>query len=122
MKNISILIILLTVIRLHAEDKVKILTAATFSDNTRKGYVLVDFHAELRCVPCRLQAPVMTHMGEECKDVIMAKVDVDLERSLSKTYHVGAVPCLVLFKDGNEVSRLTGFRDEDKLKQWLAKF
>lgn len=91
--------------------------------NSQK-YVLVDFWAEW-CGPCRMIAPNLDKISGEMSDKLaFTKVDVDQEggRSLAQRYQIDAIPCLILFADGQEVSRSVGYSETDELREWLSKY
>ncbi len=64
--------------------------------------ILVDYFATW-CGPCRQMAPML-----EDVDGPIAKLDVDENPELAQQYGVMGLPTLVLFKDGEEVDRMTG--------------
>src|SRR5574343_290478 len=82
-----------------------------FDDNVKDGLVLVDFYTTW-CGPCKLMTPVL----EKLTDVKVYKVDAEENRDLASDFSVSAVPCLIFFKDGVEVDRITGLQSETTLK------
>ncbi len=83
------------------------------------GKVLVDFWASW-CGPCRMLSPVVEQLSEEVSDVTFVGVDVDDSERLAVKYGISSIPCLVLFKDGAEVSRSVGFKPKQALAQFVA--
>ena len=86
--------------------------------------VLVDFWAEW-CQPCHMLAPTIEALAEEYGDRIkVAKVDTDANRDLSLEYAIGSIPTVILFKDGEAVTRFVGVRPRQeyaaKLDEVLA--
>lgn len=84
----------------------------------RDGLVLVDFFATW-CGPCKMLMPVLENVSAEKNDTLFVKVDIDNYRDLAIESEVRAVPTLVLFKDGKEVDRTTGYQPKEKLLAWL---
>ena len=81
--------------------------------------VLVDFWAEW-CGPCRMTAPFLDKVSEKMAGrVEFYNVDVDENGELAHLFHITNIPCLVLLKNGVEVSRSVGFQPEPNLTSWI---
>lgn len=71
--------------------------------------VLVDFYADW-CGPCKMAAPIIEEMaGEYEGKAVIAKVDVDANHDLAGRFGVMSIPTVIVFKNGKEVKRQTGF-------------
>lgn len=64
--------------------------------------VLVDFWAPW-CGPCKLMAPLMTWAEKEHEGLKVVKVEHGANKGLIEKYKVYGLPCLIVFKDGQEV-------------------
>jgi thioredoxin 1 len=83
--------------------------------------VLVDFWA-VWCGPCKMIAPVLEQIAEETEGVLtIAKLDVDNNPGVPGRFGVRSIPTLVLFKDGEPVDQIIGFRPKPQLLKQLAK-
>lgn len=83
--------------------------------------VLVDFWATW-CGPCKLAEPVLEELSEEYKDkVLIAKLDVDQNPLQSQKYEVMSIPTTILFKDGKELGRQSGFAGKDNFEELIKK-
>ena len=69
--------------------------------------VLVDFNAEW-CPPCQALHPILEELAEEQEDFKIVSVDIDENDILAEKYDVSSIPCLIVFKDGEEVDRRLG--------------
>lgn len=81
---------------------------------------VVDFFATW-CGPCQMLAPVLEKLSKEQNDLNIFKVDIDESVELAIKYQVEVVPTLVIFKNGNPVKTLEGFRTEKELLEELNK-
>jgi thioredoxin 1 len=96
----------------HIEDD-------TFSQETAKGVVLVDFYADW-CGPCRMIAPMLEDLAQEYTGKAeVVKVNVDQAQKSASQFGVTSIPTLVLLKNGKEVQRVVGVRDSDFLRQMI---
>lgn len=77
--------------------------------------VLVDFWAEW-CGPCKMIAPIVDELAEEYEGKLrVAKLDADTNQEVMMNYGVMGIPTLILFKNGEAVERITGFKPKDKI-------
>lgn len=80
--------------------------------------LLADFYSD-SCVPCKRLSPVLAELEEELEDVRFVKVNAVFESELAERYSVASAPTLILFRDGQEAARLTGFRTGDEIKTMI---
>ena len=70
--------------------------------------VLVDFWAEW-CGPCRMVGPIMEELSKDFDGkAIVGKIDVDANQEFAAKYGVRNIPTVLLFKDGELISRQVG--------------
>lgn len=75
--------------------------------------VLVKFGAKW-CGPCKMLKPILNRIKEELGDKLgVVEVDVDESQNLNEQYRIMSTPTLLLFKSGEEVKRLVGYRSKD---------
>ncbi|HEY7661087.1 MAG TPA: thioredoxin [Actinomycetota bacterium] len=81
--------------------------------------VLVDFWAEW-CVPCHMVSPIVEEVGRDKGDRLrVAKLNIDENPQVTREYAVMSIPTLLLFKSGEEVTRVVGARGKAALLQEL---
>ena len=84
-----------------------------------KTPMLVDFWAAW-CAPCRMVAPIVEELTEEYEGRVgFAKLDVDQNPKTASKYGIMSIPTLLIFKNGNPVSNIVGFRPKAELKRSL---
>ncbi len=77
--------------------------------------VLVDFFATW-CGPCKMIAPILDQVASEVGDSAkIFKVDIDESKELAVEYGVMSVPTIIVFKNGEEASRVVGGRPKNDL-------
>ena len=86
----------------------------------KKGAVLVDFFATW-CGPCRMLAPILEQVSEELP-IDIYKVDIDDCENLSRDYGIMVVPTMIVFVDGQQVEKFSGFLTKDALIEKLTPY
>ncbi|MFB5253266.1 thioredoxin family protein [Bacillus mycoides] len=70
------------------------------------------------CVHCQKLSPIVVPMAKDLK-VDMKVMDIEKLDAPWDEYKIKGTPTIIHFKDGKEVSRISGEQPEDKLKEWL---
>jgi thioredoxin 1 len=84
-----------------------------------KSPVMVDFWAQW-CAPCLAAAPVLEELEKEYTGKIdFAKVNVDENGPLAAKYGIAAIPTMLMFKGGQPVQQILGYRPKKELQKVL---
>ena len=87
----------------------------------KQGLVTVQYYATW-CGPCKMLKPVLESLANELEDVGFYRVDIDQYRDQAIQAGIRSVPTVVLYKDGEEVDRTSGYQPKEKIVAWLDKF
>lgn len=103
-------------------ENIVTLTDANFQAELEKTAlpVVVDFWASW-CGPCQMMAPVLEKIAEEFSGrLVVGKLNVDENQNTSRQFSVMSIPTLIVFKNGKETTRLTGFRPQEEISRLLS--
>ena len=96
-------------------------TDATFDSDVieNEAPVLVDFWAPW-CGPCRMVAPIVEELAEEYDGKVkFVKLNTDENPTVAGKYGIRSIPTLLVFKGGQPVSQIVGFRPKGDLAKHL---
>lgn len=83
--------------------------------------VVVDFWAAW-CGPCKMLAPVIDEIASELGDKAQFfKLNVDDNPVTSAQYKIASIPTVMVFKGGNIVETIVGFRPKEAIKGLIEK-
>ncbi len=83
--------------------------------------VVVDFWAEW-CGPCKVISPILEGLAEEYDGKIkFVKVDTEENFETPESYGILILPTLLVFREGQQIERITGARPRGDLQRYLDK-
>jgi len=85
--------------------------------NNSHKVVVVDFYAEWH-MPCLMISPIIDELSEseEMKNVKFVKMNLDENQRLAQKLNISSIPCLIFFKDGEEVDRMIGAQPQEVIE------
>tara|TARA_Y100000310_G_scaffold306787_1_gene348242 strand:- start:8871 stop:9203 length:333 start_codon:yes stop_codon:yes gene_type:complete len=88
--------------------------------NNSHKVVVVDFYAEW-CMPCLMISPIIDELSEKMKEVKFVKMNLDENQKLAQSLNVSSIPCIIFFKEGEEVDRIVGAQPQEAIEETIKK-
>lgn len=118
---ISSLLLLPTSIDAKEKARSVRLTSKNYKDEISAGVTLVDFWASW-CGPCRKIAPILEELANDKElNIKVGKLNVDTYQAFAVEKGIEILPTLILYKDGQEITRFLGAFTKDELKYNIKK-
>ncbi|WP_196887020.1 thioredoxin [Aureivirga sp. CE67] len=81
---------------------------------------IIDFYADW-CNPCKMLAPILEELSEEYKDeIIIYKVNTEVERELAAAFAVRSIPTLVFCPKEGQVQMAQGALPKLQLQKIIS--
>jgi thioredoxin 1 len=87
----------------------------------QKGLVVVQYYATW-CGPCKMLKPVVDQVSEEMPETPFYRLDIDQYRNQSVEAGIRSVPTVVVYKDGEEVDRASGYQPKERFESWIKQY
>lgn len=84
-----------------------------------KDEAVVDFYATW-CGPCKMFGPIFEEVAKE-SNINFVKLDVDKSSDIAREYGVMSIPTIILFRNGKEVNRHTGFMSKEEFTSFIKR-
>jgi len=93
---------------------------SNFSQTINKfPLLLVDFWAPW-CGPCRMMSPLIDQIGKDyVGKLVVGKVNVDENTTVSRQFGISSIPTLILFKRGQAVNKIIGSVSKNKIDEMV---
>lgn len=102
-------------------DEIIKITDENFEETVLKAElpVLVDFYADW-CGPCKMQSPIIKEIAKEyAGKVIVGKINVDDNPSVTVKYRAVSIPTLILFNNGEVVKQEVGYHTKKEVENMI---
>ena len=88
-------------------------------DHLQDGKIAIVKFATTTCPPCKMLKPVLESIATDWTDTPFYRLDIDQFRDQSVNAGIRSVPTVVLYKDGEEVDRQSGYQPRERIEAWL---
>lgn len=96
---------------------IKYINESDFGKEIENKRVLICFYASW-CGPCKMLGLVLDKFSQE-NSIEILKINTDENQSLSEKLSIFSIPTLIIFENGKEIKRITGYLSYDELKKWV---
>jgi len=87
-----------------------------------EGTNILYFHASW-CKPCEIMSTVIEDLAEELNEKVkIFKIDVEENSDISLKYSIGAIPTILIIKNGEVVDSQIGVNDLNLLKNTIEAY
>ncbi|MBQ6624653.1 MAG: thioredoxin [Clostridia bacterium] len=80
--------------------------------------VLLDFWAGW-CGPCKMISPIIDEIAKEHPEIKVAKINVDEQPEIAKSFDIMNIPSLFVLKNGEITNRSAGVKSKAQIEEML---
>ncbi|MEG6616724.1 thioredoxin domain-containing protein [Peptococcaceae bacterium 1198_IL3148] len=95
------------------------ITSAELDDVIKEGKVLVEFYSKT-CGPCKMLSFVLKDVAKTVDGVEIVTLDFDVNKDAVEKYNVAGYPTMIVFNNGQEVTRTKGLQQKPKIIEMLS--
>ncbi|MGB5317317.1 MAG: thioredoxin [Robiginitalea sp.] len=81
---------------------------------------IIDFYADW-CGPCKMVAPILEQLADENPDIIIYKVDTQVEQELASVFQIRSIPSILFIPIGKEPMMQAGALPKHVLEDVINK-
>ena len=81
---------------------------------------IIDFYADW-CGPCKMVAPILEELSDENPDIIIYKVDTQVERELAAVFQIRSIPSILFIPLGKQPMMQAGALPKHVLEEVIEK-
>ena len=93
------------------------LNIKNFDESINKGLKIVEFYTSW-CGYCKKQQPELEQMDK----IWIGQVEADRNSELTSRFGINAFPTFLIFNNGKELERISGFRKKEDLMLKILKY
>ena len=103
----------------NIKDPLNLEDSSFFQTISKFPLLLVDFWAPW-CGPCRMMSPIIDQVCKEYMGkLVVGKVNVDENPTISRQFGISSIPTLILFKKGQAVNKIIGSVSKNKIDEMV---
>ena len=81
---------------------------------------IIDFYADW-CGPCKMVAPILEELSNENPDIIIYKVDTEVEQELSAVFQIRSIPSILFIPKDRQPMMQAGALPKNALQEIIDK-
>ncbi len=81
---------------------------------------IIDFYADW-CGPCKMVAPILEELSDERDDVVIYKVDTEVEQELSSVFGIRSIPSMLFIPMDKQPMMQAGALPKHSLEEIIDK-
>ena len=81
---------------------------------------IIDFYADW-CAPCKMVAPILEELSDEHPDIIIYKVDTEVEQELSAVFQIRSIPSILFIPMDRQPMMQAGALPKNALEEVISK-
>ena len=100
---------------------------AIFDYTTKKEWsykgdkpAIIDFYADW-CGPCKMVAPILEELSDQFPDIIIYKVDTEVEQELSAVFQIRSIPSILFIPMDKQPMMQAGALPKQSLEEIITK-
>jgi thioredoxin 1 len=81
---------------------------------------IIDFYADW-CGPCKVVAPILEELSNEYENIVIYKVDTEVEQQLSAVFQIRSIPSMLFIPKTGQPMMQAGALPKKALKEIIEK-
>jgi thioredoxin 1 len=81
---------------------------------------IIDFYADW-CGPCKMVAPILEELSDQFPDIIIYKVDTEVEQELSAVFQIRSIPSILFIPMDKQPMMQAGALPKQSLEEIITK-